>query len=257
MDARRSSRAEEHHQHRWRTSSACSASPGPERSHRELDGLQAAHRRSVDRHCARRLVAQDHGDRARRSPAEETINTSPASECRAWREVGGRAAVSMRRATDPDGSGPRPRSAFAMRDEGEVTAGRANSMASNSTGQVKHAEDEVARGDFVAQDHGDRLAAEGNHQHDGGAGSTASRPRRRVARCRSPVSPVSRTRWQRVLTGRPQHRRAGRREVLVAQDHGWIEGDAELKNTINTMAAAATRRERTHRDGQQPTVRGT
>ena len=98
----RNSRAEEHHQHdggpaqrlrgrsdargargRYRRQARWPGHRAGRRRHvegshrqRELDGVEphrpgAQHRRSVHRHRARRLVAQDHGGRARRNPAAE------------------------------------------------------------------------------------------------------------------------------------------------------------------------------------------
>ena len=237
--ARRNSRAERHHQYDGRSAQRlCRRSdarrargrhrrqarrPGAgarRRRHLEgldqlgqLDGLEpdrpgAQHRRSRDRRGARRLVAQDHGRRARRNSRAER-----------HAQYHGRPAQRLRRRSDPrrargrhrrQARRPGQRAGRRRHLEGLDRLGQLDGVEPDRPGpQHRRSGDRHRRRRPVAQDHGRRArrnpSAEGNAQHHGG-----------------PAQPLRRRSDARRARGR--HRRPARRSGQRAGRRRHLEG---------------------------------
>ena len=179
----------------------------------QLDGVEphrpgAQHRRSGHRRGARRLVAQDHGRRARRNSRAER-----------HAQHDGRSAQRLRRGSDArrargrhrrQARRPGQRAGRRRHLEGLDRLGQLDGLEPHRPGaQHRRGGDRHRRRRPVAQDHGRRArrnpAAEGNAQHDGGPAQPLRR--RGDARCprgrhrRPPRRPGQRARRRRHLEG--------------------------------------------------------
>ncbi len=215
---------------------------------RELDGVEpdrsgSKHRRGVDRHRARRLVAQDHGGRARRNSAAEGNH-----------QHDGGPAQRLRRRSDARGARGRHRRQARWPGRRERRVGRVerphrqrelDGLEPDGSGS-KHRRggDRHRARRLVAQDHGGREgrdpAAEGNHQHDGGA---AQRLRGR--------SDARGARGRHRRPTRRSGRRAGRRRHVEGLDrvrerdgHQPHRSGAQHRRGDHRRGAAATCRAR-------------